>query len=101
MNLRAFPDFSVTVDNIITQGNMVACNYKTMGTHQEEYLGIDPTGNKMTVDGCFVGTMKNGKLVEGWNQFDALAIMMGLEVLPTDMLDKVQQGMGGRAGTRQ
>lgn len=96
MNLRAFPDFKVTIDNIIVDENFVACNYTTFGTHEEEYMGVDATGNKMEVEGCYLGRIENGKLVEGWNQFDVLSVLIGLEVVSPDMLGAMQEG-GDRA----
>lgn len=103
MVLRGFPDFEVQPDNIIADENLIACNYTTTGTHENEFMGVDPTGNYQEVDGCFVGRIENGKLVEAWNQFDMLTVLTGLELIPRDMLGELQGGAGGiqQPGTRQ
>lgn len=103
MNLRGFPDFEVKVENVVVTDNMVACTYISSGTQKEEYLGIEATGNHAEVDGCYVARVENGKIVEGWNQFDTLAMLTALEVISPDMLGDIQEGAGRQVqtGTRQ
>ena len=99
MNLRAFPDFSVRIHEIIAENDWVACYYTSSGTHKKEYLGIDPTNNRMDVNGCYMGRMQNGKVLEAWNQFDVMTILTGLEVITPDMLGGMEE-MGGGRGMR-
>ena len=103
MTQRAFPDINSRVDNVISEGNFVACNYVVEGTHEEEYIGIEATGNHMSVNGCLMCRIENGKLVEAWNQFDVMSLLMGMEVLPKDMAGAVSGGMGAgmQSGRRQ
>ena len=83
----AFPDASHTVDDVIAEGNKVAFRATTKGTHQGEFMGIQPSGNdiKVTFDGfCQI---QEGKIVEWWSEYDALGMMMqlGMELKPKEV----------------
>jgi steroid delta-isomerase-like uncharacterized protein len=42
--LAAFPDLHFEVEQLITDGDLVAARYLVQGTHQGEFLGIPGTG---------------------------------------------------------
>src|SRR6516165_305556 len=45
----AFPDWKVTVDDIIAEGDKVVARATGQGTHLGEYMGIPPTGRRIKV----------------------------------------------------
>ena len=45
---QAFPDFHITLDSVLTSGNVVVSEYIITGTHQGEWGGIPPTGTSST-----------------------------------------------------
>ena len=45
----AFPDYNETIEHIVAEGDMVAVFYTIRGTFKGEYMGIAPTGKKLTV----------------------------------------------------
>ncbi len=47
----AFPDWKVTVDDIIAEGDKVVARATGEGTHLGEYMGIPPTGRRIKVTG--------------------------------------------------
>ena len=104
MTLEGFPDFKVTIDNCISQGELLGYTYVAEGTHEQDYGGLAPTGNRATVDGCFLARLEDGKLVEGWNQFDLMGLMVQLEAmgqpegLETGTEEQFQTGATGRPG---
>lgn len=44
----AFPDMKFTVENIVAEGDYVAHRYAFMGTHKGDFMGIAPTGKRVT-----------------------------------------------------
>jgi steroid delta-isomerase-like uncharacterized protein len=78
----AFPDFHVTLEDEIADGNKVAsCGYFT-GTHKGEFMGIPATGKSVKVTYIDIWAVENGKLKENWVQMDMLGLMQQLGVIP-------------------
>jgi steroid delta-isomerase-like uncharacterized protein len=75
MYLAAFPDFRVTVENIMTEGDKVAVRWTVNGTHLGPLMGIPPTGRSVTFVGITIHRLANGKIVENWWAYDALGMM--------------------------
>ena len=78
---RAFPDRQSTVEDQIAEGDKVVTRYTFSGTHQGEFLGIPPTGNRVQMTGMYMSRISGGKIVEEWNNYDLLGLMIGSEGL--------------------
>jgi len=52
------------------------------GTHQGYFQGIAPTSKQVTIADIFITRIKEGKVIEVWAQFDALALLQQLGVFP-------------------
>jgi predicted ester cyclase len=78
----AFPDWHMTIEQLIAEGDLVANRFTTRGTHQAPLFGIPPTGKKMTVYGMEVHRIKDGKVAETWVCDDVPGILMQLGVTP-------------------
>jgi steroid delta-isomerase-like uncharacterized protein len=89
----AFPDLQVTPEHMIATEDDVALAYTVTGTHQGEFLGVAPTGRKITARGVQIGRFEDGRLVERWGSSDQLAILQQLGAEP--------QTDEGRAGEAQ
>ena len=79
----AFPNMSVTVDDIIADGDRVVARWTGTGTHNGEFMGIPATGNNVTVTGIGIDRIDGGKIVEHWEQFDAMGMMQQLGAIPS------------------
>ncbi len=80
---EAFPDFHSTIEDQIAEGDKVATRWTMRGTHQGEFRGIAPTGNKITVTGIGIFRFsEEGKVAESWDNFDQLGMMQQLGVIP-------------------
>ena len=77
-----FPDLSLTNEDIIGEGDKVVHRYVLRGTHQGEFMGIPPTGNRVEVPGIDELRISGGKIVERWGQVDELGLMQQLGVIP-------------------
>ena len=78
----AFPDFQMNVEDMIAEGDKVVARVSLSGTHQGEFMGIDPTGNRVTITGIDILRINaEGKIVEHWGNFDDLSMMQQLGVM--------------------
>lgn len=60
----AFPDFHMSVEDMIAEGEKVVARLTVSGTHQGEFMDIAPTGNQVTVTGIDILRVAEGKIVE-------------------------------------
>ena len=82
MNHAAFPDFQVTVEGVVAEGDRVARRVTLSGTHKGEYMGIPPTGKQMTMGVITIERIEGGKIAEQWGEADMLGLMQQLGVMP-------------------
>ena len=65
MAFKAFPDWHETIEDIIAEGDKVWIRVTATGTHTGEWMGIAPTGKKVTSEMVDIYRIVNGKHVEG------------------------------------
>ena len=82
MLLAAFPDFHITVEDMVAEGDKVVALATTGGTHKGEFIGIPPTGKQATWTEIFIWRIDGGKAVEMWAELDQLGMMQQLGVMP-------------------
>ena len=70
-----FPDIRFEVEDMIAEGDLVAARWAATGTHDGDFMGFEPTENTATIDGMTFLRFRDGRIVEGWTQLDALALM--------------------------
>jgi steroid delta-isomerase-like uncharacterized protein len=80
---EAFPDFHSTVEDQIAEGDRVVTRWRMRGTHEGEFRGIAPTGNKLDITGIGIFRFSDGKVVESWDNFDQLGMMRQLGAIPS------------------
>ena len=78
----AFPDLKLTIEDIIAEGETVMPRWSCRGTHKGDLSGIAPTGKQFTISGVTIARLTNGKLAEGYVNWDALGLMQQLGVVP-------------------
>ncbi len=74
----AFPDFKITIDEIVVVGDKVWARQKGGGTNLGGFAGHPPTGIKAFTDVIDVVRIEDGKIVEHWGVPDQLGMMMQL-----------------------
>ncbi len=79
---QAFPDARFTVEDMVAEGEVVAARLTMRGTHQGELNGIPPTGREVVVTGMSFERVVDGRIVEGWNENDALGMLGQIGALP-------------------
>ncbi len=77
----AFPDFRVTIDDLIAEGEKVVGRATVTGTQKGEFMGIAPTGKHATWSEIFIWQIKGDKVVEIWGEVDQFGLMQQLGVV--------------------
>ncbi len=87
MIFRGFPDSTWTIEELFAVGDRVITRWIYKGTHEGEFMGIPPTGNKLEFGGILITRIENGKIVEGREDYDALGAMqqLGMELKPKEV----------------
>jgi steroid delta-isomerase-like uncharacterized protein len=67
---EGFPDLSVTVEDVMAEGDRVAARVTMRGTHRGEFQGIAPTGKRVEVRAIDMFRISEGKIVEHWGHAD-------------------------------
>ncbi len=67
---EGFPDLSITVEDVMAEGDRVAARITMRGTHRGEFQGITPTGKRVEVRAIDMFRISNGKIVEHWGHAD-------------------------------
>jgi predicted ester cyclase len=70
-----FPDAVQRVDDIFAVGDKVCVRLTWVGTHLGEFMGVPPTGKKVSVGTIGIDRVVDGKVVEGWGELDMLGLM--------------------------
>jgi steroid delta-isomerase-like uncharacterized protein len=80
----AFPDITITVEQTVAEDDLVAVRWSGAATHRGHGLGFPATNLPAQFSGMVFARIENGKLVEGWNNFDQLGMLqqLGLVALP-------------------
>lgn len=74
MGLKAYPDWHETIEDIIAEGDKVWVRLSYTGTHKGEFMGLPPTGKKVTSTAVDIYRIVDGKLAEYWNVTDTVNI---------------------------
>jgi predicted ester cyclase len=70
------------VEDIFSEGDMVAARISFQGTHRGEFQGIPPTDKRVAFSGIEIDRMVDGKVHEHWFQLDLLGLMQQLGAFP-------------------
>jgi steroid delta-isomerase-like uncharacterized protein len=86
----AFPDICMTVNECFEAGDKVIVRWSAKMQHTGDHLGIRASGKPVAVSGMTMAKIANGKVVEGWDCWDKLGMLM--------QIDAVELKMGMAAG---
>jgi steroid delta-isomerase-like uncharacterized protein len=83
--LNAYPDFHMTIDDMIAEGDQVVVRLTARGTNTGDIVAPMPrpaTGKQVTMTGIAIARLANDKFVEIWHQLDTLGLLQQLGVIP-------------------
>jgi steroid delta-isomerase-like uncharacterized protein len=78
----AFPDLEWTIEEQVAEGDKVAAYIVWRGTHQGVFLGIPPTGKRVTVPLMAVDYFVAGQCKKSRILMDTMSLMQQLGVVP-------------------
>ncbi|HZU20890.1 MAG TPA: ester cyclase [Gaiellaceae bacterium] len=78
----AFPDLTMSIQQVVAEGDSVAIRWTARGTHKGDLFGIAPTGKQGTVTGITIDRWANGKIAESWTNWDTLGLLQQLGAVP-------------------
>lgn len=80
---HAMPDYDVTHEDVVAQGDKVAVRNTVSGTHQGAFMGIRPTGRRVEMRTMDVHQVRGGRIVATWHLEDFAGLMAQLDA-PAD-----------------
>ena len=80
----AFPDLHFQVEEMFAAGDKVVARLVIHGTHEGEFMGMAPTGKKITVKAIDIFRVANGKIAEHWGLTDSMTMMQQLGAIPAE-----------------
>lgn len=72
---EAFPDITITVEDVLADGDLIAFRSTMRGTHEGVFAGVQPTGNTVTVGLVDLIRVAEGRFIEQWGGPDMADLM--------------------------
>ena len=76
------------VDTVV-EGDRIAARCRVTGKHDGEGIGLAPTNQPVEFTGMVIVRVKNGKIVEAWNEFNFMEMYKQVGALRLDLQDFV------------
>jgi predicted ester cyclase len=61
----------------------VVTRWTGRGTHQGEFMGVPPSGNRVEITGMTINRVSGSKISETWTIYDALGMMQQIGAMPS------------------
>ncbi|NWF69178.1 MAG: ester cyclase [Chloroflexi bacterium] len=78
----SFPDFQMTIEDLIAEGDKVVNHMTMRGTHLGEFFGHPPTGKPVLAGGISIYTIRDGKIVTMASENNILILYQQLGITP-------------------
>jgi steroid delta-isomerase-like uncharacterized protein len=78
----AFPPWHTEIEDMIAEGDKVMFRGTSSGTHRGEFMGVAPTGKRVSISGVHIMRLSGGKIVEHWAYSDMMGFMRQLGLMP-------------------
>lgn len=77
----AFPDIVVTIEDTVAEADKVAARCSVRALHAGDHLGFAATQRPMEITGISIVRIREGQIVEAWNNFDFMSMFRQLGAL--------------------
>lgn len=75
---HAFPDFHLTIDDFLMDGDKVVNRWTARGTHKGEFRGLPATQRSLVVSGITISHIVDGRETESWQYSNFYAMLQQL-----------------------
>jgi steroid delta-isomerase-like uncharacterized protein len=75
----AFPDLTVTIEDLVAEGDLVAVRGTWRGTHRGMFRGVPPIGRSIELTCMAFWRVAGGQIRESWNLIDLPTLMRQLQ----------------------
>jgi steroid delta-isomerase-like uncharacterized protein len=82
----AFSNIHVDIYDTIEQDDRAVIRWTMVTVHSGPFLGIAPTGKQVSVDGISIQRFSGGKIIEAWDKWDQLSLLVQLGAVPEPKL---------------
>lgn len=83
--LSAYPDLKITIEDTVSEGDKIAARCTVRATHTGEGLGVAPTNQPIEFTGMTMVKIKDGKIIEAWNEFNFMEMYGQLGALTLNL----------------
>ena len=83
----AMPDGKMTVDDIITEGDLSTIRMTWRATHTGPFGDIPPSGKSIEVTSIGIDRVVDGKITEGWGEVNLLSKLSQMGAIPGPSAD--------------
>jgi pSer/pThr/pTyr-binding forkhead associated (FHA) protein/ketosteroid isomerase-like protein len=80
---EAFPDGHMTMDDIITEGELSTIRMTFRGTHTGDFYGVPASNKPVEVTSIGIDRVVDGKICEGWGELNMLGMMQQMGAIPS------------------
>jgi steroid delta-isomerase-like uncharacterized protein len=77
----AFPDLRVEIHDLVADDDLVTFRSTMSGTSKGPLMGAAPTGNRIEIASMVFLRIRDGRIVERWEQMDLLGLMLQLGIV--------------------
>jgi predicted ester cyclase len=77
----AFLDLTMSVDDMVIDGDVVVTIHSVEGTHMREFLGFEPTGKRFQMTTAFVHRLKDRKIIHERRIYDFTGLLVQIGLL--------------------
>lgn len=82
--INAFPDYRVTIEEMVAEGDQVVVYWTSRGTHRGEFMGVLPTGKQITGAAVSIYRIVNGRITEVRGMWDRADTWQQLGLIPEE-----------------
>ena len=89
---QGFPDLKITINDTIAERDEVVLHWTARGTHKGQFLGMQPTQRKCTVDGTTIYRLEGARIAEAHGNWNVASLMaqLGVSTVPQEMMSSAR-----------